>query len=259
MLIEPKSATTTNNDSNKVVVSGQTETPEVAEKKKRGRKPTTNNYFDEREETAVRSFLVAETQEEKNKIYNEFMEFVDTVFDDEGNFRDDTIYYVRNFIDSIDIFKVVDSFIRSKGRIRDGRRYQKLVQQEFKVGSFDNLLNDIKARYLESMDYFIVGKDWDITSNTYGKSINNPDLLELTISKIKRVAETAIRNSVEYYLPKRKIQNSIELTADQEIKIGLHSAPQMAQQHGGLHPNAQYQALVTAGTVDADTLYFTIL
>jgi hypothetical protein len=139
------------------------------------------------------------------------------LFTDEGNFRDDTIYYVRNFIDSIDIFKVVDRFIRSKGRIRDGRRYQKLVQQEFKVGSFDNLLNDIKARYLESMDYFIVGKDWDITSNTYGKSINNPDLLELTISKIKRVAETAIRNSVEYYLPKRKIQNSIELTADEQI------------------------------------------
>jgi hypothetical protein len=43
------------------------------EKKKKGRKPKVNNYFDEREETAVRLFLVAETQEEKNKIYNEFL------------------------------------------------------------------------------------------------------------------------------------------------------------------------------------------
>jgi hypothetical protein len=43
------------------------------EKKKKGRKPKTNNYFDEREERAVRLFLVAETYEEKNKIYNEFL------------------------------------------------------------------------------------------------------------------------------------------------------------------------------------------
>ena len=37
---------------------------------------------------------------------------------------------------------------------------------------------------------------------------------------------------------------TISMTADKEIAIGLQSAPQMAQQHGGLHPNTQYQALV---------------
>ncbi len=45
----------------------------LTEKKKKGRKPKVNNYFDEREETAVRKFLIAETFEEKNKIYNEFL------------------------------------------------------------------------------------------------------------------------------------------------------------------------------------------
>ena len=49
------------------------ETEILTEKKKKGRKPKNNNYFDEREETAVRLFLVAETQDEKNKIYNEFL------------------------------------------------------------------------------------------------------------------------------------------------------------------------------------------
>ena len=49
------------------------ETEELIEKKKKGRKPKVNNYFDEREETAVRMFLIAETYEEKNKIYNEFL------------------------------------------------------------------------------------------------------------------------------------------------------------------------------------------
>ena len=49
------------------------ETEILTEKKKKGRKPKANNYFDEREETAVRMFLIAETYEEKNKIYNDFL------------------------------------------------------------------------------------------------------------------------------------------------------------------------------------------
>lgn len=41
--------------------------------KKRGRKSQKENYFDTKEETAVRDFLLAQTMEEKNKIYNEFL------------------------------------------------------------------------------------------------------------------------------------------------------------------------------------------
>jgi len=41
--------------------------------KKRGRKAVKENYFDVREENAVKKFLVADTVEEKNKIYNEFL------------------------------------------------------------------------------------------------------------------------------------------------------------------------------------------
>ncbi|KJD35818.1 peptidase M48 Ste24p [Tamlana sedimentorum] len=37
---------------------------------------------------------------------------------------------------------------------------------------------------------------------------------------------------------------TISMNPNEEIAIGLQSAPQMAQQHGGLHENAQYQALV---------------
>jgi len=41
--------------------------------KKRGRKTVNVNYFDVREETAVRNFLLADTSEEKNKIYNDYL------------------------------------------------------------------------------------------------------------------------------------------------------------------------------------------
>jgi hypothetical protein len=43
--------------------------------KKRGRKTNKENYFDVREEDAVKRFLTAQTVEEKNKIYNEFLRY----------------------------------------------------------------------------------------------------------------------------------------------------------------------------------------
>ncbi|WP_350285208.1 M48 family metalloprotease [uncultured Croceitalea sp.] len=39
---------------------------------------------------------------------------------------------------------------------------------------------------------------------------------------------------------------TINMTPDQEIAIGLQSAPEMAQQHGGLYPDERMQALVDA-------------
>jgi nucleoside-triphosphatase THEP1 len=48
-------------------------TTEDVSSKKRGRKTVNVNYFDVREENAVRNYLLAETSEEKNKIYNEFL------------------------------------------------------------------------------------------------------------------------------------------------------------------------------------------
>ncbi|USD25752.1 M48 family metalloprotease [Flagellimonas marinaquae] len=39
---------------------------------------------------------------------------------------------------------------------------------------------------------------------------------------------------------------NIDMTAEQEIAIGLQSAPEMAQQHGGLYPDERLQNLVDA-------------
>ncbi|MEQ9566488.1 MAG: M48 family metalloprotease, partial [Pseudomonadales bacterium] len=40
-----------------------------------------------------------------------------------------------------------------------------------------------------------------------------------------------------------RVQN-IDMTTEQEIAIGLQSAPEMAQQHGGLYPDERLQNLV---------------
>jgi hypothetical protein len=52
-----------------LILTGETN----IELKKKGRKPKQKNYFDVPEEEAVIRFLSAETYEEKNKIYNEFL------------------------------------------------------------------------------------------------------------------------------------------------------------------------------------------
>ncbi len=41
----------------------------------------------------------------------------------------------------------------------------------------------------------------------------------------------------------QRVQN-INMTSDQEIAIGLQSAPEMAQQHGGLHPDQKLQSYI---------------
>lgn len=41
-------------------------------------------------------------------------------------------------------------------------------------------------------------------------------------------------------------EQHINMSADQEIAIGLQSAPEMAQQHGGLYPDERLQAFVDA-------------
>jgi hypothetical protein len=53
-----------------ITFSGDTE--EVLSKK-RGRKTKKENYFDVREENAVREYLLCDSSEEKNKIYNSFL------------------------------------------------------------------------------------------------------------------------------------------------------------------------------------------
>lgn len=50
--------------------------------------------------------------------------------------------------------------------------------------------------------------------------------------------------SSEEYNPITGETQRIALTADQEIALGLQAAPEMAQQHGGLHPDPDAQALV---------------
>jgi hypothetical protein len=75
------------------------------------KKPKSNNYFDVREEDAVKKYITAETKEEKEKIYNEYLRIpLDKMI--ESIIRRYKLY--RKDMDYIDVHHDTQSFLMTK-------------------------------------------------------------------------------------------------------------------------------------------------
>lgn len=140
------------------------------------------------------------------------------LFTEGGDFRDDTIYYANQFIENVDVNRILDEFLRLKGRIRDGKNYQKLIEKEFGI-QIPNLFQKIKEEYINSMKYFISNRQWDVRRNDYGRTINNGRDIELSVNTIIKTSEACFLNAINKYLPKRNIQETNELSSDQQITL----------------------------------------
>ena len=70
------------------------------------------------------------------------------LFINDGNFRDDTIYYAIPFIENLNIQKILEKLLFSKGGERRGRKYLRRLNTEFKVDSIDLMINRIKKSIL---------------------------------------------------------------------------------------------------------------
>lgn len=139
------------------------------------------------------------------------------VFTKNGQFRDDTIYYIDEYIQSIDIERVFQKFLTSKGRASEGQQYISLIKKEFKVESVEQLITIVRDKFIESMKNFANGREYRITSNIYGQPKQNFDNIELSISYIKRTASEILTEIINYYLPKRNILEKDVLTQDQQV------------------------------------------
>lgn len=140
-----------------------------------------------------------------------------SVFTENGNFRDDTIYYAKQYIQNITTQRVVDSFSRIKGTQKDTSTYHSLIRKEFKIESIDLFIQKIREKFIESMNYFIDDREWNINSSAYGNPKNELDVIELSIPVIKRTFEQSLTSIIQYYLPKRTIQEENELTPEQQV------------------------------------------
>lgn len=151
---------------------------------------------------------------------NEDLEKRYSIFTNESSFRDDVIYTIQEYVDSCSVEKIKQYILLSKGKETDGTKYINLIKKEFKISNFDEFVLKVKDKWIESLKYFVQGLNWSISSTNYGKpSEEKLDCVELSVDEIKRVAETALINSLEYYLPKRDIQKDNILSKEEQITI----------------------------------------
>ena len=151
---------------------------------------------------------------------NEDLEKRYSIFTNESSFRDDVIYTIQEYVDSCSVEKIKQYILLSKGKETDGTKYINLIKKEFKISNFDEFVLKVKDKWIESLKYFVQGLNWSISSTNYGKpSEEKLDCVELSVDEIKRIAETALINSLEYYLPKRDIQKDNILSKEEQITL----------------------------------------
>ncbi len=143
-----------------------------------------------------------------------------SVFLDNGTFRDDVIYYINVFIDKLNLEKILRTFLFSKGTEDDGINYINLIKTEFKIESFEILLNRIKTKFVESMKHYSERRNWKINDINYGKPLGDKDdCIDLSIPQLERDAQQSLINCIDYYLPKRNIVKDNVLSKEEQITL----------------------------------------
>jgi hypothetical protein len=133
-----------------------------------------------------------------------------------SQFRDDTIYFAKQYVQNIDVSRIFQNFLRTKGKYTSGEKYSTLIKNEFKVNSLEELFTKIKDKLLESVNYFVEGRVYSITDINYGKPRLSVDLVELSIDQIKNAISNSLFEIIDFYLPKRNIQEKNLLTPEQQ-------------------------------------------
>ena len=140
------------------------------------------------------------------------------LFLDNSTFRDDVIYYINVFIENLDLEKILQDFLMSKGNESEGVEYINAIKTEFNIPSFEILINRIKAKFIESMNYYASNKNWSINDINYGKpNGDSSDCIDLSISQLERDAQQSLINIIDFYLPKRDVQKDSILSKEEQI------------------------------------------
>lgn len=149
------------------------------------------------------------------KVLVDLQKRLDIVLKD-GQFRDDTIYFVKPMVEAIKIEKVLSTFLTLNGTVVSGENYIKLIKTEFKVQDFDLFINQIKEKLVEATDFYIQNRNWDVSSLDYGKPLSTEIPIELSLQKIKETISSILIKIIDKLLPSRNIQEDNILTKDEQ-------------------------------------------
>ena len=156
----------------------------------------------------------------KNKAADKDLEKRYSVFTDKKQFRDDIIYNIREYVDSINLNKIKDFITLRKGTESDGKQYINLIKKEFKINDFDIFLLKIRDKWIESIKYYVEGYGWDINNLNYGKPLGNEqECIELSLKELQSDLETSLINIIDKFLFKRDIIKDSILTKEEQITL----------------------------------------
>ena len=124
---------------------------------------------------------------------------------DGGEFRDDTIVSVPNFIESINPTEV-SGFIRKTY----GDQWYDTFVREFGIKGLDNLSTTIYTKFVEAMKYEYSNRVSYIDDPNYGNPKSISPALRLDKTDVFTVAQRILIECVKKYLPQRTIQTSTE-------------------------------------------------
>jgi len=150
---------------------------------------------------------------------NEDLERRYNVFTNGDTFRDDVIYYIEKFIESVDLQKIISTFLLCKGKEEDGKKYINKIKREFKIENFDIFMYQVERKFVESMKFYANKRVWNLNDVNYGKPSEEQDCIELSIKKLQDDSITALINSIDFNLPKRDIQENSVLTKEEQITL----------------------------------------
>ena len=138
------------------------------------------------------------------------------LFINEKTFLPDVFPFIDVFVEQFDVQKVIETMLGLKGSISSGQSYIKLIESEFKISNFELFIQQVKNKFVEATNHYKGNREYNILSNRYGQPKGIRQSLDGDINKILNTVTEIAGQCIEYYLPKRNIQEESSLTIEQQ-------------------------------------------
>ena len=123
------------------------------------------------------------------------------VFINDGDFREDTISYALEFIETIDATKL-SAFIKNKY----GNAWVDELISEFKIKDFEVFVNNIYVKFRQASIYEFTNRISKIDDINFGKPKAKKPKIELSRESIVNTCKQLLTYIVNYYLPQQDVK-----------------------------------------------------
>ena len=131
-------------------------------------------------------------------------------------FAADVFPLMDEFVEQFDVQKTLESMLTLKGSVSSGQNYINLIKEEFKITNFEIFLQNVKDKFVQAVNHYKGNRESNILSNRYGQPLQTTPQLCFGSNEIMDTITTIAGNCIEYYLPKRNIQEETSLTIEQQ-------------------------------------------